>query len=101
MRFEQAPPAGAAELALGLTYPPPVWKIVGGGRSPLEKTTYRVPGIHCDHCRRSITQEVEKVRGVTAVDVDLGASTVAVSGSGVDDGAVRRAIAEAGYEAVA
>ena len=38
--------------------------------------------------------------GVEAVDVDLGAKTVAVRGQKLDDAALRAAIAEAGYQAV-
>jgi copper chaperone CopZ len=40
------------------------------------------------------------VPGVEAVDVDLGAKTVAVRGQKLDDASLRAAIAEAGYEAV-
>ena len=60
--------------------------------------TYTVPGMSCAHCRAAITEEVEQVSGVTAVDVDLDAKRVTVSGSGLDDAAVRGAIDEAGYE---
>jgi copper chaperone len=66
-----------------------------------ETTTYTVPGIHCAHCSAAISNEVGRVAGVTAVDVDLEATTVSVRGSGFDDGSVRAAIVEAGYEAVA
>jgi copper chaperone CopZ len=59
---------------------------------------YAVPGISCAHCRAAITEEVEQVAGVTAVDVDLDARTVTVTGEQVDDGAVRAAIDEAGYD---
>jgi len=60
--------------------------------------TYSVPGISCGHCRTAITGEVGKVAGVTAVDVDLDAKVVSVSGAGVSDAAVRDAIDEAGYD---
>jgi copper chaperone len=59
--------------------------------------TYSVPGVSCDHCREAITNEVAKVDGVAAVDVDLEAKTVTVAGD-VDDAAVVAAIDEAGYE---
>jgi copper chaperone len=61
--------------------------------------TYDVPAIHCAHCAMSIREEVSEVDGVEEVDVDLETKVVTVSGSGVDDGAVRAAIAEAGYQA--
>jgi copper chaperone CopZ len=69
--------------------------------APVQETTYTVPGIHCAHCSETIANEIGKVTGVTGVDVDLDAKLVAVRGSSVDDGSVRRAIADAGYEAVA
>jgi copper chaperone len=62
------------------------------------QTTYSVPGISCGHCRTAITGEVTKVAGVSAVDVDLDAKTVTVNGVGFNDGAVRDAIDEAGYD---
>jgi len=64
-----------------------------------ETVTYVVPGIHCEHCAMSIREEVSEVDGVDDVAVDLGSKTVAVTGHGLDDAALRRAIAEAGYEA--
>ena len=66
-----------------------------------ETLTYAVPGISCAHCRAAITEEVEQVAGVAAVDVDLDAKRVTVSGAGLDDAAVRAAIDEAGYEVAA
>ena len=59
---------------------------------------YSVPGISCSHCRVAITAEVQKVVGVSAVDVDLDAKRVTVAGSGLDDAAVRAAIVDAGYD---
>ncbi len=67
----------------------------------MEELRYSVPGISCSHCEQAISGEVGRVSGVTGVDVDLDAKTVAVRGSVVDDASVRAAIAEAGYEALA
>ena len=63
-----------------------------------EQLTYSVPGVHCGHCRAAISEEVEAVAGVEAVDVDLEAKRVTVTGAELDDAAVRAAIDEAGYE---
>ena len=60
--------------------------------------TYSVPGISCGHCRVAIRGEVGKVGGVSAVDVDLDSKVVTVTGTGVDDAAVRGAIDDAGYD---
>jgi len=60
---------------------------------------YSVPAIHCAHCATSIREEVSDVDGVDEVHVDLDAKLVTVSGSGLEDAALRAAIEEAGYEA--
>jgi copper chaperone CopZ len=59
-----------------------------------------VAGMSCEHCRVAITDEVSKVDGVAAVDVDLDTKHVRVHGTGVDVAAVVAAIDEAGYDAV-
>ena len=59
-------------------------------------TVYTVDGMTCQHCVDAVTTEVSAVPGVEAVEVDLAAKTVTVTGG--DDAAVRAAIDEAGYE---
>lgn len=68
---------------------------------PMQVATYSVPGVNCAHCGAAITAEVTKLAGVDRVDVDLEGKVVTVSGAGVSDAEVRRAIAEAGYEVAA
>jgi copper chaperone len=64
--------------------------------------TYRVSGMTCDHCVRAVTEEVGKLPGVANVEVDLASGTVTVSsGAPLDEGDVRAAVDEAGYELVA
>ena len=58
---------------------------------------YTVQGMTCHHCVLSVTEEVGELAGVEAVDVDLTSGRLVVQGD-VDDGAVRAAVAEAGYE---
>jgi copper chaperone CopZ len=65
----------------------------------MDKLTYAVPGMSCDHCKVAVTEEVEQVAGVDAVEVDLDTKLVVVSGADVSDSDVRAAIREAGYEA--
>lgn len=61
-------------------------------------STYTVTGMTCGHCVTAVTDEVSKVDGVTAVDVDLASGQVTVSSDGpVDDQAVAAAVDEAGY----
>ena len=63
-----------------------------------ETVTYRVPGMTCEHCRAAVTDELNAVSGVDSVAVDLGSKLVRVSGTALDDAALRAAIDEAGYE---
>jgi copper chaperone CopZ len=64
-----------------------------------EELIYTVAGMSCGHCKAAVTEEVEQVAGVAAVEVDLDAKRVVVRGEDVSDDAVRAAIREAGYEA--
>ena len=61
---------------------------------------YLVAGMTCDHCVVAVTEEVSKVAGVSAVDVDLATKLVHVHGTALDGAALIAAIDEAGYEAV-
>ena len=67
-------------------------------------STYDVRGMTCGHCVKSVTEELQGVDGVTAVDVDLnagGVSKVTVTSEGeLDEQQVRAAVDEAGYELV-
>jgi copper chaperone len=64
-----------------------------------ETLTYSVPAIHCAHCAASIREEVSEVDGVEDVAVELETKLVTVTGTAIEDAAVRSAIAEAGYDA--
>jgi copper chaperone len=64
-----------------------------------EAITYSVPGMHCGHCKAAVAAELEGVRGVASVAVDLDTKLVVVEGEGLDDAALRAAIDEAGYDA--
>ena len=64
-----------------------------------DSLTYVVPGMHCGHCEKSVTEEVSSVTGVDSVAVDLVTKRVEVRGADLDDAAIRAAIEEAGYEA--
>jgi copper chaperone len=64
-----------------------------------DTTSYTVPAMHCGHCERAVKEEVSAVAGVDDVTVDLETKIVTVTGSALDDRAVRADIQEAGYEA--
>lgn len=62
-----------------------------------------VKGMSCEHCRKSVTEAVSKVPGVTAVEVDLKNGTAswkdADAASPASPEAVKKAIAAIGFEA--
>jgi copper chaperone len=61
-------------------------------------STYAVTGMTCGHCVASVTEEITRLGGVTAVDVDLASGRVTVESDGpLDDAAVAAAVDEAGY----
>lgn len=62
-------------------------------------TEFKVKGMTCEHCVRSVTDEVARLDGVSNVVVDLGAGQVSVtSETEIAQEAVRAAVEEAGYE---
>jgi copper chaperone len=64
----------------------------------VETRSFTVPDMTCGHCKQAVTEEVSRVAGVRGVEVDLDTKLVLVRGEALDDGALREAIEEAGYE---
>lgn len=65
----------------------------------MTETTYTVTGMTCEHCVRSVTEEVSELDGVTGVSVDLPTGAVTISSSQqLSEEAVRGAVEEAGYQ---
>jgi len=61
--------------------------------------TFTVTGMTCGHCVASVTEEVREIDGVEDVAVDLATGSVTVTSSTpLEDGAVRAAVEEAGYQ---
>jgi copper chaperone len=67
--------------------------------SPNSILTYLVPEMSCGHRVNAITSEVKLLTGITDVAVDLKTKIVLVTGSDLNDVAIREAISEAGFEA--
>lgn len=67
-------------------------------------TTYLVSGMTCGHCVSAVTEEIGKLEGVIAVEVDLvagGTSRVTVTSAAPrPDAAIAEAVDEAGYDLV-
>ena len=64
----------------------------------MTEKTYTVVGMTCEHCVRSVREEVAEVGGVEALEVDLASGRLRVRGRDVSDADVADAVAEAGYE---
>lgn len=65
----------------------------------MEQMEFRVPGMTCGHCVTAVTEELEKVDGVSSVSVDLETKAVRVTGERLDRQELWAAVDEAGYEA--
>ncbi|MPY92635.1 MAG: hypothetical protein GEV08_06060 [Acidimicrobiia bacterium] len=69
-----------------------------GAPVPISETI-TVTGMTCDHCVRSVRDELTALDGVDGVDVDLASGLVTLhTEAPVDEAAVRAAVQEAGYE---
>ena len=68
----------------------------------MRTATYTVTGMTCGHCVAAVTEELARLDGVSAVEVDLnagGPSRVRVtSAAPLPEDAVRGAVDEAGYD---
>ncbi|MCU1615879.1 MAG: copZ2 [Frankiales bacterium] len=61
--------------------------------------TYTVTGMTCEHCVRSVSEELGALPGVTGVEVDLASGGLTLTSQApVPDADVRAAVEEAGYE---
>ena len=66
---------------------------------PIMETVIKVEGMMCKHCKARVEQVCKEVPGIVDAEVDLAAKTVTVTGT-ADVAAVKKAIADAGYEVV-
>lgn len=63
--------------------------------------TYRVEGMTCGHCVAAVTEELQRLAGVTAVEVELVGGIAAVTSEApLDPADVAAAVDEAGYAVV-
>jgi len=63
------------------------------------KTTFRVPGMSCAHCEKSIKEAVSALQGVEAVTIDLAEKSVVVDHSdAVTKDAIKAAIEDIGFD---
>ncbi|MBP3937259.1 MAG: heavy metal translocating P-type ATPase [Clostridia bacterium] len=67
-----------------------------GGPAVMTKTLH-IEGMMCMHCRRHAEEALNALEGVTAT-VDLESKTATVTGEALDNAALTKAIADAGYQ---
>lgn len=58
----------------------------------------KITGMTCGHCAQAVTKALQKVAGVTAVDLDLAQGRARVSGD-APQAALIRAVTDEGYGA--
>lgn len=61
-------------------------------------TAYTVRGMSCEHCKRSVAEEVGEIEGVERVEVDLASGRLEVQGVDISQEAVKAAVEDAGYQ---
>ena len=58
-----------------------------------------VDGMMCQNCARHMSEAIERIPGVSGVNVDLSAQTVSFTvADNVDDNVFRSAVDDAGYD---
>lgn len=62
----------------------------------MSKKTLKIEGMMCEGCVKSVKEALEKVSGVTSVDVNLKKGTAVVQGD-ADDETLIRAVVDAGF----
>ena len=61
----------------------------------MSKKTLKIEGMMCEGCVKSVKEALEKVPGITSVDVNLKKGTAVVQGD-VDDETLIKAVVDAG-----
>lgn len=65
--------------------------------SVAEIRTYTIKGMSCNHCRTNTEKVIRTVKGVESVTVDLQSGIATVTGSDIDDAAVKEAVESIGF----
>jgi copper chaperone CopZ len=60
-----------------------------------------IEGMTCNHCAGRVTSALSRVAGVTSAQVDLAGKKAVVEGTDLDDGHLKEAVADAGYDVIA
>jgi copper chaperone CopZ len=70
----------------------------------MSEKNINVDGMTCGHCVNAVTEEISKIPGVTAVNIDLRAGEISpvtiTAGNEISDADIAAAVEEAGYSIV-
>ena len=61
------------------------------------RTSYKVGGMECSHCKKSVETNLLKIDGVEEVEADIISETVMVRGKAIDMAVVKETIEKLGY----
>jgi copper chaperone len=61
------------------------------------KRILSIEGMSCQHCVAHVKNALVELSGVESAEVDLATKKAVVTGTGLDDEAMKAAVAEAGY----
>ncbi len=66
----------------------------------MAKRVIKIGGMSCDHCKKSVTEALEALDGVSSVNIDLAAGTAAIDldESACTDEDIRSAIEDIGFD---
>ncbi|SCL92782.1 heavy-metal-associated domain-containing protein [Sporanaerobacter sp. PP17-6a] len=64
------------------------------------KKTVFIEGMSCSHCANAVRESLEALDGIDKVKVDLKGKKAVVKGENLDDGEIKKAVSDAGYEVV-
>lgn len=62
----------------------------------MSKKTLKIEGMMCEGCVKSVREALEKIPGITSVDVNLKKGTAVVQGD-ADDETLIKAVVDAGF----
>lgn len=65
----------------------------------MAKTTLKIEGMMCEGCVKSVKEGLEKVDGVTSVNVDLKKGIAKVEHDNVSDETLIKAVVDTGFRA--
>ena len=65
----------------------------------MERLTFTIEGMSCDHCVRAVRGRLERTAGVTVSDVKVGSATLDYDPAKTNVDELEEAIADEGYTA--